>query len=90
MNRESFLVVHGQNPKRWASRFGIEPFTGPCSRCGAECTTSIPFACEQLRGLMSPPCACGNANTPYCLVRDARFGDLLDGPLVGAKMRARR
>ena len=79
MNRERFLVVHGQGARRWAERFGIEPVIAPCSECGGTCVTSIPFACEQLRGLMSPPCACGNEATPYCLVRDARFGDLLDG-----------
>lgn len=85
-DRSRFLVIHGQDPKRWAARFDIAPVMHPCSHCGAECVTSIPFACGQLRGLMSPPCACGNVNTPYCLVRDARFGDLLGAPRVsGAK-----
>lgn len=78
-NRERFLVIHGADPKEWAQRFDIEPFTRPCRVCGVALTTSIPFASGQFRGLMSPPCSCGNKNTPYCVVRDARFGDLFTG-----------
>lgn len=90
INRERFLVVHGQDPKLWATRFDIQPIAAPCSRCEAACITSVPFASGQLRGLMSPRCACGNENTPYCLVRDPRFGDLFDGPLMSGRDKARR
>ena len=77
--RENFLAVHGITAEHWAARYGIEPFSHPCHESGATLSTTAPFAVGQLRGLMAPPCACGNANTPYCLVRDPRFGDLLDG-----------
>src|SRR4051794_14752016 len=76
-SREKFLTIHGITAERWAARYDIEPFEHPCHECGATLRTSIPFAVGQLRGLMAPPCVCGDQNTPYCLVRDARFGDLL-------------
>lgn len=76
LSRRRFLLVRGQTPERWAERYGIEPFTHPCDVCGAALTTSIPFAANTLRGLLAPPCACGNLNTPYCVVRDPKVGDL--------------
>lgn len=76
MDRRRFLIVHGADAARWAKRFGIEPFSHPCRRCGALLTTSVPFAYKTLRGLLAPSCACGNQGTPYCMVRDPRFGDL--------------
>jgi len=76
-SREKFLRIHGVTAEAWASRYGLEPSVYPCSECGAPCVMSVPFAVGQLRGLMCPPCACGNANTPYCLVRDPKYGDLL-------------
>lgn len=42
-------------------------------------TISRPFAQGQLRGLMAPPCECGNEMTPYGIVRDSKYGDLLTG-----------
>ena len=75
--RESFLIVHGVTTEQWAKRYDIKPFEHPCDECGARLVTSLPFAVGQLRGLMAPACACGNAQTPYCLVRDAKHGDLL-------------
>lgn len=80
MARNNFLYVYGVSSEQWAKRFGLEPFTYPCSECGIELTTTIPFAYDQLRGLAAPTCACGNEKTPYCLVRDPKFGDLLDWP----------
>ena len=79
MNRERFLVVRGVSPERWAERYGMEPFDLACSECGAVMTTSIPFAFETLRGLLAPACACGNADTPYCVVREYGAGDLFTG-----------
>lgn len=79
MTRDHFLLVHGQDPDEWAQRYGIEPFTHPCSRCDAPLTTTIPFACGSLRGLLAPVCSCGNELTPYCVVRDPKHGDLLSG-----------
>jgi len=75
--RERFLIAHGVTAESWAARYDIEPFAHPCHDCGKPLTTSIPFAVGELRGLLAPACACGNTNTPYCLVRDPRFGDLL-------------
>lgn len=79
------LIIHGADPKAWAERYDIEPFTRACRWCGIEQTTSIPFAQGTLRGLVAPPCKCTdpNVNPPYCMVRDARFGDLFDGDLNG-------
>lgn len=79
MNRERFLRVLGMCEKAWAERYGIEPFAIPCEKCGAELETTVPFAVGQLRGLVSPPCECGNTDVPYCLVRDPKHGDLFTG-----------
>lgn len=75
------LVVHGTTAKAWAERYGIQPFSHPCSECGRVLTTSIPFAQGTLRGLQAPRCECGNERTPYCIVRDPAHGDLFDGTL---------
>lgn len=54
-----FLVAHGADPKRWAARHGIEPFTVACESCGRPKTTSIPMAAaDGRRGLLAPRCAC--------------------------------
>jgi hypothetical protein len=79
LQRAHFFVVHGADPAAWARRHGIEPFTHPCPHCGASLATTLPFAIGTLRGLVAPTCACGNANTPYCIVRVAGHGDLLTG-----------
>lgn len=79
MDSRGFLLVLGMDPKKWAARFGIEPFTTPCDACGEALTTSIPFFFETLRGLVAPDCSCGNKNTPYCLVRAYGDGDLFAG-----------
>ena len=79
LDRARWLIIHGVTAEAWAKRHEITPYTGPCARCGATLTTSIPFASDQLRGLAAPPCACGNATGPYCVVRDSKYGDLLDG-----------
>lgn len=75
-DRSRFLVVHGADPKAWAERHGIEPFVGECSDCGARAETTLPFMTADLRGLKAPPCACGNENTPYCVVGAKR--DILE------------
>lgn len=36
------------------------------------------FAYQQLRGLKAPTCTCGNKYTPFCIVRDSKYGDLFD------------
>jgi hypothetical protein len=69
LDRSAWLLVHGADPVRWAKRYGIEPFTAPCYGCDAPLTTSIPFACENLRGLVAPACGCGtDARPPYGVV----------------------
>jgi len=91
MHRERFLFVHGVGAAQWAARYEIEPSTHPCYDCGEPLTTSIPFAIGQLRGLVAPACACGNKSTPYCVVRDPRYGDLLTGTEArGSSPRARQ
>lgn len=79
MNLERFLVVLGADPVRWAARYGISPISAPCSECGAILDTDIPFAYETFRGLKAPTCSCGNKYTPYCLVKDPKYGDLFTG-----------
>ena len=70
-------MVLGVSAASWTRRFGVEPFTHPCSQCGAPRTTSIPFIQGELRGLAAPVCECGHAQPPYVVVRDPRLGDLL-------------
>lgn len=77
VNRQHFLKILGANPVTWAARYDLEPFRFPCSDCGQLLTTTVPFAYQQLRGLIAPDCSCGNKFPPYCVVRDLRFGDLL-------------
>jgi hypothetical protein len=67
-DRRRWLIAHGADPVMWAKRWGIEPGSAPCYFCKAELSTTIPFAVGHLRGMMAPPCACGNANGPYCVV----------------------
>lgn len=79
MNDNPRLYVHGTTVAEWTRRYGIEPFTYPCSECGRPCRTTIPFVQGTLRGLQSPPCECGNDRTPYAIVRDPKHGDLFTG-----------
>lgn len=81
VNRERMLILHGVDPDEWARRWDIEPFSTRCHWCGIEQTTTIPFACGSLRGLVAPRCECADTDIqpPYCAVRDPRFGDLLTG-----------
>lgn len=79
MNGKARLYVLGVTVQEWTRRYGVEPFTYPCSECGRPCTTSLPFVQGTLRGLQSPPCECGNDRTPFCLVRDPKYGDLFSG-----------
>jgi len=79
MNGKPRFVVHGVTAEQWTRRFGIEAFSHPCSECGRMCTTSLPFAQGELVGLQSPPCECGNVKTPFALMRDPKYGDLLNG-----------
>ena len=66
------LYVYGINPKRWADRFGIEPFIAPCQKCGQLSETILPLAMGPFRGL-AIDCPCGS-HVPYCFV--AANGDL--------------
>lgn len=60
------LYIYGINPKRWASRFGIEPITAPCQNCGKLIETTLPLIFESFRGL-AIDCSCGS-HVPYCFV----------------------
>lgn len=82
MNRDRFLVAHGVDASKWASRFGIDPASAPCYQCGVELHTTLPFAVGNMRGLMSPACECGFTGTPYCLVgaKGDLFGEILRHP----------
>ena len=68
--RSTFLRVLGVEAEAWAKRYGITPFTSPCSVCDRPCTTSVPFMVLGLRGLVAPTCECGSTSTPYAVVRD--------------------
>ncbi len=82
MNRKRFLRVLGTSTEEWAKRYDIDPIEHPCGDCGKVLRTSLPFAYGELRGLMAPKCECGNEGTPYCLVRDPKYGDLLSKELT--------
>ncbi len=75
-DRRGFLRVLGACPEQWAKRYGLEPCTHPCYRCGASLTTTVPFAKADFRGLIAPVCACGFEGGPYCIVRVS--GDLFE------------
>lgn len=79
MNGAPRFIVYGVAAEQWATRYGLEAFSYPCSECGRMCTTSIPFAQGTLRGLQSPRCECGNEKTPFAMVRDSKHGDLFTG-----------
>jgi len=89
-NKPRFFV-YGVTAEAWTKRYGVQAFSHPCSDCGRTCTTTIPFVQGTLRGLASPPCVCGNVSTPYGMVRDPRYGDLLSGTEeVGTRPKASR
>lgn len=74
-----FLLIHGQDPKKWAARYGIDPCEYPCDYCKKIQKTTIPFACGQFRGLIAERC-CDERQSPlYCFVRDPKYGDLFSG-----------
>lgn len=77
-HRAPRLFVIGVTPEQWTKRYGVEPFSYPCYVCGCMLTTTRPFVQGTLRGLQAPTCACGDEKTPYAVVRDKRYGDLLD------------
>lgn len=90
VSSDDFLVIHGQDPEAWAKKHELEPITATCRHCGRERRTTIPFAAaDGIRGLMAPPCPCGSQARTYCMVRDPRWGDLLD-PRLAAKRKRRR
>lgn len=76
MIRDRFLKIYNQSPDAWSLRYGIEPAEALC-KCGRKFKTSVPFAYEELRGLIAKVCKCGNEDTPYCFVRDPKKGDFL-------------
>ena len=75
------LLIYGVTAAEWTRRHGVEPFSHPCYGCGSMQTTSIPFVQGTLRGLTAPRCTCGHENPPFAMVRDSKYGDLLDGTL---------
>lgn len=82
MIRDKFLKVLNADWLKWANQFGIEPLSSKCSQCDQPVYTTIPIAYMELRGLASPPCDCGNIDTPYCFVRDPKRGSLFDRGLL--------
>lgn len=68
-DRSRFLLVFGADPKRWAVRYDLTPFITPCADCDRPLTTTVPFACGPMRGLIAPRCPCGNDKPPYCILR---------------------
>lgn len=76
-NRSKFLLILGIDSEEWADRYGISPFSCPCIRCNHVLTTSVPFAYNELRGLISPRCICGDEHPPYCIIFDHCFDHLI-------------
>lgn len=68
------LFVHGITTAEWTRRYGVEPFSHPCSECGRVLTTTLPFAQGTLRGLEAPTCECGNERTPYAMLLEGPHG----------------
>ena len=66
------LTVHGADPKRWAERYGFEPFSAPCQECGIMLTTTLPIVWCGWRGMRAPDCSCGNTSTPYGIVLEGK------------------
>ncbi len=88
-HRDRFLRVMGIAPHTWASRYGLEIFSAPCPKCGRLLSTTVPFACGTLRGLMAPPCKCGCGDVPYEIAEADPRTDLFTGELAqAAKTRA--
>lgn len=92
MNDFPRFFVHGVSAEAWVRRYGMTPFTHPCYHCARPLTTTIPFVQGSLRGLQAPTCACGYTQTPYVIMRDPKYGDLLDGmePTTAPRRRPRR
>lgn len=61
------LHLVGVDVRAFMRRWGVEPFTSPCSGCGEPMTTTLPYARETTRGLIAPRCPCGSEDTPYCI-----------------------
>jgi hypothetical protein len=70
------LICYGVDPKRWAKRYDLQPFSFPCYKCGRMGETTIPFVQGTMRGLTAPVCKCGHPTPPYCMVRAPEHGDL--------------
>lgn len=77
-DRSTWFIAHGVDPVEWAARYGLDAFTAECYRCNAPCTTTLPFADGNLRGLVAPVCPCGHPTPPYCLVAIGGTGALSD------------
>ncbi len=81
-HRDRFLRVMGISPEAWASRYGLEVFSAPCPECGRSLSTTLPFACGALRGLMAPRCECGCGDVPYEIAQADPRTDLFKGELA--------
>ncbi len=58
-----------EEKERWAEKYNIEPIGEGCRNCGVHLWTTIPFATKGARGLVSPPCDCGNEKVPLVFVK---------------------
>jgi len=80
IDRDDINLAHGVSTEKWCKRWDLQPFTCPCSNCGAPRTTTIPFFDDQIRGLIAEFCQCGTKDRPYCIVGVG--GDLLDPSFI--------
>lgn len=76
LERENWVYVHGQDPVKWAKRWGIETQVVPCGGCSKPREMTVAFFSGELRGLVAPRCECDEELPPYCLVHAK--GDLLE------------
>ena len=65
------FIIYGVTAEEWTARYGIEPFSHPCSECGQMLTTTLPFVHGHIRGLQAKRCECGNERTPFSVILDA-------------------
>lgn len=60
---KNFMSIN-VSPEEWAERYNLTIKEYPCADCGKILTTNTPFFTQEMKGLYSQPCNCGNCRTP--------------------------
>lgn len=53
------FVVYGYPLEKWMKKYQLKVFSHPCIQCSKPRLTTLPFFNKNDRGLMAPPCSCG-------------------------------